>query len=69
MRPSLMKINLRLLLLLAVVALGVACEKKPQAVDSGTDDAKLRPELAVARQGASPTPTLDEARISPSPSP
>jgi hypothetical protein len=64
-----MKINRRLPLILALVATGVACEKKPQKVDSGTDDAKLRPEVAVARQGASPTPTLDEARTSPSPSP
>jgi len=64
-----MTINFRLLLMAALVATGVSCDRKPPAADSGTDDAKLRPEMAVARQGASPTPMPDEAKASPTPTP
>lgn len=64
-----MKITCRLILVAAIAATVLSCEKKPQATDSGTDDAKLRPELAAARKTASPTPTLDEVRTSPTPTP
>ncbi|HYJ04650.1 MAG TPA: hypothetical protein VEX43_05925 [Chthoniobacterales bacterium] len=64
-----MTINFRLVLLAALVATGVSCDRKPPAADPGTDDAKLRPEMAVARKGASPTPMPDEAKASPTPAP
>lgn len=64
-----MTINFRLMLIVALVATGVACDRKPPAADSGTDDAKLRPELAAARKGASPTPMPDAAKASPTPAP
>jgi len=63
-----MKPGCRLILLLAIVAAGASCDKKP-AADSGTDDAKLRPELAAARKNASPTPMPNEAKTSPTPTP
>jgi len=62
-----MKLRRRMMLMAAIAAIGVGCEKRPQPVDSGTDDAKLRPEVAVARGEASPT--FDETRVSPTPSP
>ena len=64
-----MKAGCRFILLLAIVAAGASCEKKPQAADSGTDDAKLRPELAAARKNASPTPMPNEVKPSPTPTP
>ena len=64
-----MKINWRLILMLALAAAGVSCEKRPQAADSATDDAKLRPEAALVQQGASPSPTFGDAGVSPTPSP
>jgi hypothetical protein len=64
-----MKPGCRFILLLAVVAAGASCEKRPQAADSGTDDAKLRPELAAARKSASPTPMPNETKTSPTPAP
>jgi hypothetical protein len=64
-----MKPGCRFILLLAIAAAGASCEKRPQAADSGTDDGKLRPEVAVARQNASPTPMPNEAKASPTPTP
>lgn len=55
--------------MVAIAVTGASCEKKPKAADSSTDDAKLRPELAAARKGASPTPMPDEAQTSPTPTP
>jgi hypothetical protein len=63
-----MKQGCRLIFLLAIVTASASCEKRPQA-DSGTDDAKLRPELAVARKNASPTPMPNEAKSSATPAP
>jgi hypothetical protein len=63
-----MNLTCRLIFVVAIAATAVSCEKKPAAADS-TDDAKLRPELAAARKGASPTPALDEARTNPTPTP
>jgi hypothetical protein len=59
----------QILLLIAIAATGFSCEKKSEPVDSGTDDARLRPEVAAARKGMSPSPTLEPARSSPTPSP
>jgi hypothetical protein len=64
-----MKRTCRLIFVVAIALAGVSCDKKPKAADSGTDDAKLRPELAVARKGASPTPMPNEAKTSPTPTP
>jgi hypothetical protein len=64
-----MEIICRLILVLVIATAAVSCERKPQPVNSGTDDAKLRPELAASRKAASPTPTLDEVRVSPTPTP
>lgn len=55
--------------LLALVVTQVSCKKRSQSVDAGADDAKLRPEVAVASKGASPGPTFGDANITPMPSP
>jgi hypothetical protein len=57
------------LLILAIAVAGVSCDRRPQPADSGTDDAKLRPEVAAAKQGASPTPIPGETGANPTPSP
>jgi len=58
----------RLMLCLPVIALiAVSCEKRAQS-DSGTDDGKLRPEVAAATRNASPTPGLGDPSTKASPS-
>lgn len=56
-------------LVLAIALSSVSCGKRAQPVDSGTDDAKLRPEVAAAREGASPSPTFGQTDVGPTPSP
>jgi len=58
-----------MMLVVAIAGTAVCCEKRPQPADSGTEDAKLRPEVAVASKGASPSPSFEETRVSPTPSP
>jgi hypothetical protein len=57
-----------LLCLLTLALIVVSCEKRTES-DSGTDVAKVRPEVAVASKGASPTPGLGDMRTKPAPSP
>jgi hypothetical protein len=64
-----MKILGWMMLVAAIAVNGVSCEKRPQPVDSGTDDAKLRPEVAVASKGRSPSPSFEQVKVSPAPSP
>jgi hypothetical protein len=59
----------RLVLTLAIAAALVSCEKRAQPPDSSTNDAKLRPEVAAAKQGASPTPLAGETGANATPSP
>jgi hypothetical protein len=63
-----MRILRRMMFVAAIAATGVSCERRPQPVDSGTDDAKLRPEVAVASKGGSPSP-FEQGRVSPTPPP
>jgi hypothetical protein len=58
-----------LMMIAAIAATSVSCEKRTQPVDSGTDDAKLRPEVAAASKGGSPSPSFEQVRDSPKPSP
>lgn len=64
-----MKITCWLVFVVTIAVAGASCDKKPKAADSSTDDAKLRPELAAPRKGASPTPMPNEAKTSPTPTP
>jgi hypothetical protein len=56
-----------LLCLLAIGLLMGSCRKRAQS-ESGTDDGKLRPEVAAATKNASPTPGLGELSTKASPS-
>ncbi len=55
--------------MIGIAAAIAGCEKRHQPVDSGTDDAKLRPEVAVASKGGSPSPTFEAEKASPTPVP
>ncbi|HVF73222.1 MAG TPA: hypothetical protein VM940_16590 [Chthoniobacterales bacterium] len=55
-----MKLCCQLICLLALAVMDVSC-RKPDQPQTGSDDAKLRPEVAVASQGASPTPGVQDA--------
>jgi hypothetical protein len=57
-----------MLYLLAIALSVVSCEKRTQS-GSGTDDAKLRPEVAAATKNASPTPGLGDPSPKTAPSP
>ena len=63
-----MKTHRLVLCLPAIALLGVSCQKRT-ALDSGANDAKLRPEVAAASKAASATPGLGDADIKPAPSP
>jgi hypothetical protein len=57
-----------MLCLLAIALIAVSCKKRTQS-DSGTDDGKLRPEVAAATKNASPTPGLGDPSTKAAPSP
>ena len=63
-----MKIKQRMALLFAIALMGVSCDRKPRATASDMDVAKLRPEVAAAGKGASPTP-FPSATVSSTPAP
>ena len=63
-----MKLERQIVLLVAAALVGVSCERKPAADASGTDAAKLRPEVAAAQKSASPTP-FPHATITSTPAP
>jgi hypothetical protein len=54
--------------LLAIALIDVSCEKRAQS-DSGSNDGKLRPEVAAATKNASPSPGLGDPTITPALSP
>ncbi|MDP9005072.1 MAG: hypothetical protein M3N12_09830 [Verrucomicrobiota bacterium] len=56
-----------LVFLLALVVTQISCKKENQSMDSGTDNAKLRPEVAAASKGTSPGPTSSGANVTPTP--
>jgi len=65
-----MKVNRLMILLVTSAVMGISCGQRPQPVESGSDNAKLRPEVAAARAGATPSPTFGDARpVEPNPSP
>jgi hypothetical protein len=57
-----------MLFLLAIALIAVSCEKRAQS-DSGSNDGKLRPEVAAATKNASPSPGLGDPSTKATPSP